>query len=92
MGTHMPGFQYFSIGILHHFVLAKLTTSSKRVKSFKALRPYIILEASLSKSFSLPGSACEWPISLTTTISVRGDIGSCDSQTSTVGAAGVIHG
>ena len=31
MNTHLPGFQSFS-GILHHFVLAKLATSSLRVK------------------------------------------------------------
>ena len=32
MSTHVPGFQSFSV-FLHHFVLAKLTTSSRRVKS-----------------------------------------------------------
>ena len=31
MSTHIPGFQSFS-GFLHHFVLAKLATSSMRVK------------------------------------------------------------
>ena len=31
MSTHVPGFQSFS-AFLHHFVLAKLTTSSTRVK------------------------------------------------------------
>ena len=31
MSTHLPRFQYFS-GFLHHFVLAKVTTSSIRVK------------------------------------------------------------
>ena len=32
MSTHMPGFQYFLFMILHHIVLAKLVTSSIRVK------------------------------------------------------------
>ena len=32
MSTHVLGFQTFSDFFLHHFVLAKLTTSSKRVK------------------------------------------------------------
>ena len=31
MSTHVPGFQSFS-GFFHHFVLAKLATSSIRVK------------------------------------------------------------
>ena len=33
MSTHMPGFQSFFEGSLHHSVLAKLATSSIRVKT-----------------------------------------------------------
>ena len=33
MSTHLPGFQSFLKSFLHHFVLAKLATSSIRVKS-----------------------------------------------------------
>ena len=33
MSTHVPGFQTF-LRCLHHFVLAKLDTSSIRVKSY----------------------------------------------------------
>ena len=32
MSTQKPGFQSFFIGFLHHFVFAKLTTSSIRVE------------------------------------------------------------
>ena len=32
MSTHMPGFQYYFRFFLHHFLLAKLVTSSIRVK------------------------------------------------------------
>ena len=32
MSIHVPGFQSFFSGFLHHFVLAKLATSSIRVK------------------------------------------------------------
>ena len=31
MSTHMPGFESFS-GLLHHFVITKLATTSVRVK------------------------------------------------------------
>ena len=37
MSTHLPGFQSFS-GFLHHFVLAKVATSSIRVKKDKLLK------------------------------------------------------
>ena len=36
MSTHLPGFQKFS-GFLHHFVLAKLATSSISVKCFSII-------------------------------------------------------
>ena len=32
MSTHLPGFQSFSVLFLHHFVIAKLATTSIRVK------------------------------------------------------------
>ena len=32
MGTHVTGFQECFSGFLHHFVLAKLATSSMKVK------------------------------------------------------------
>ena len=31
MSTHLPGFQFHFLGFLHHFVLAKVATSSIRV-------------------------------------------------------------
>ena len=34
MSTHVPGFQSFLKGLLHHFVLAKLVTSSIGVKDY----------------------------------------------------------
>ena len=34
VSTHMPGLQLFFPGFLHHFVLAKLATSNKRVNSW----------------------------------------------------------
>ena len=37
MSTHMPGFQSF-LDVLHHFVLAKLGTSSIRVKTYSCLK------------------------------------------------------
>ena len=39
MSTHLPGFQSF-YGFLHHFVLAKLATSSIRVNSRQVYIPY----------------------------------------------------
>ena len=33
MSTHVPGFQSF-LGFLHHFILAKLATSSEKVNSY----------------------------------------------------------
>ena len=37
MGTHLPGFQIFSV-FLNHFVLGKLATSSIRVKAIYYLK------------------------------------------------------
>ena len=37
MSTHVPGFQSFFLGFLHHFVLAKLATRSIKVNQFKSI-------------------------------------------------------
>ena len=43
MSTHLPGFQCNFSGFLHHFVLAKLATSSKRVYSlFVAIKQRVL--------------------------------------------------
>ena len=42
MTTHVPGFEsFFSCCFLHHFVLAKLATSSVRVKGKKACLDFL---------------------------------------------------
>ena len=46
MSTHMPGF-HFS-GFLHHFVLAKLATTSMRVKQKKSSTFTFITNTSIS--------------------------------------------
>ena len=40
MGTHVPGFQSLFLGVLHHFVFAKLATSSIRGNRNKVLETF----------------------------------------------------
>ena len=42
MSTHMPWFELFS-GLLHHFVIAKLATSSIRVKKLNVIHVNLFL-------------------------------------------------
>ena len=50
MSTHLPGFRSFS-GFLHHFVLAKLAISSRKLES----HTYEVLFSSI-----FPSWLCEW--------------------------------
>ena len=55
MSTHMPGFQSFS-GFLHHFVLAKLATSSISVNTHKPAQKDSHLCDTAPDSFTSGGS------------------------------------
>ena len=50
MSTHVTGFQSFLLGFLHHFVLAKLDTTSLTVKSDLAKVFHVFLLVCVSYS------------------------------------------